>query len=923
MYIKAPTAISLLVSLSLFFSSLVQNRFLFHPFMHLFHLEESSLTTADPSETSLVNPGTVQEFELLSEKTAWILVEDDLYWSGDSGANWEVITPADLAERHILAVDFIDEQRGWLAALDPREAANPAYTLFSTADGGKNWDSWPLDLFPPGDAAAFPSQVQLSMQDSLPGYLMIRQMTSSNFRLGTLFQTVDGGRNWTLRAIPIGEKVAFFDLNQGWTAGGAASDELYVTRDGGLHWDPVLEDLAGSRAGDLTQLPVSNPQGITLLPILRDQSGSGRVLFYASTDAGRSWNLSAWLEVPQTLEAGSLVPLSPAGEGSFLFFLPGDHRLYEIRPQDGTISVIADQADLAGLTTLQMVSATYGWALTQHGSCQSGVCRQENRILATQDGWQSWQPVTLPVTAAEPPDSAPVEAGSSSLNPEIADLSLTLTLAGQAFDKCEIPSLDKLQDWFNHSPYKTVNLYIGGVSRACANSALSGPYIHEISEQGWRFIPTWVGPQAYCTSFTNKIPKDKNSAYQKGIEEANKAVDQALSFGLTQADKSGSVIYYDLESFDTSDTACLESAKSFVSGWSYQMRLLGNVPGLYGTASNLDFLHSASNPPDVVWLAHWIYSSYNASATVYSKYLHDSYWANHQRIRQYAGDHTETWGSTQIGGIDSNVVDGMVSDITGTYPLSLVKSGNGSGTVVSTPSGINCGNFCFTNFSPNSSLTLTATPATGSSFTGWSSNCQVTGSNTCQVTIDGYKEITATFSLNSYELSVSKDGNGSGKVVSSPGGIDCGSDCVNSYLYGSIVTLTAQPANDSTLTAWNGPCTSTGEFTCEVKIELVNQVTATFQLAHLLTVKKAGSGKGTVTSSPSGINCGSDCTQKYEIGKVVTLTASASPGSKFSGWSGPCSSTTATTCTMHMDLAREVTATFISNYLYMPWTGKD
>jgi hypothetical protein len=53
-----------------------------------------------------------------------------------------------------------------------------------------------------------------------------------------------------------------------------------------------------------------------------------------------------------------------------------------------------------------------------------------------------------------------------------------------------------------------------------------------------------------------------------------------------------------------------------------------------------------------------------------------------------------------------------------------------------------------------------------------------------------------------------------------------------------------------------------------------------------LRVKKSGTGSGTVTSVPAGINCGSDCKQEYRMGKVVTLTATPDFGSVFSGWIG-------------------------------------
>ena len=77
-----------------------------------------------------------------------------------------------------------------------------------------------------------------------------------------------------------------------------------------------------------------------------------------------------------------------------------------------------------------------------------------------------------------------------------------------------------------------------------------------------------------------------------------------------------------------------------------------------------------------------------------------------------------------------------------------------------------------------------------------------------------------------------------------------------------------------------------------------------------LTVTKAGSGKGTVRSRPPGILCGTDCSQSYTSGTVVTLRAIPAAGSTFTGWSGACTSTGR--CTVTMNESKAVTATFSS-----------
>ena len=76
-----------------------------------------------------------------------------------------------------------------------------------------------------------------------------------------------------------------------------------------------------------------------------------------------------------------------------------------------------------------------------------------------------------------------------------------------------------------------------------------------------------------------------------------------------------------------------------------------------------------------------------------------------------------------------------------------------------------------------------------------------------------------------------------------------------------------------------------------------------------LTVTKNGSGSGIVSSSPTGIDCGTDCSQSYSLGTTVTLTAAPMPASDFTSWGGACSGT-AQTCQAGMTQALSVTATF-------------
>jgi hypothetical protein len=237
------------------------------------------------------------------------------------------------------------------------------------------------------------------------------------------------------------------------------------------------------------------------------------------------------------------------------------------------------------------------------------------------------------------------------------------------------------------------------------------------------------------------------------------------------------------------------------------------------------------------------------------------------------------------------------------FTLTVNKAGNGSGTISSTPAGIACGVDCSEPYPNGTSVTFAVIPAAGSTFAGWSGDADCSDG---AVTMNAVKTCTATFNVlpqPTYTLTVTKVGTGT--VSSSPAGITCGSDCTEAYADTTVVSLTATPATGSTFAGWSG------DVDCSdgtVTMNAVKTCTATFTslpaTTHMLTITKADNGTGTVSSSPAGITCGSDCTEAYADTTVVSLTATPATGSTFAGWSGDadCSDGTVTmnavkTCT--------------------------
>jgi hypothetical protein len=246
------------------------------------------------------------------------------------------------------------------------------------------------------------------------------------------------------------------------------------------------------------------------------------------------------------------------------------------------------------------------------------------------------------------------------------------------------------------------------------------------------------------------------------------------------------------------------------------------------------------------------------------------------------------------------------------FNLTVNKAGTGSGTVTSNPAGINCGSTCTASYASDTVVTLTASAAGGSTFSGWSgSGCSGTG--TCILTMHAAKAVTATFTaqVQRFPLTVSKAGTGSGTVTSSPAGINCGSTCSANYDSGTVVTLTAGAAAGSTFGGWSGGgCSGTG-VVCSVPVNAATTVTATFtRLRFTLTVSKTGLGLGQVSSSPAGIDgCAGTCSATFDAGTTVTLTANPGLLSAFNGWSGGgCSGTGS--CTLSLNANTSVTANF-------------
>jgi|GEM_PF-1837008 len=209
--------------------------------------------------------------------------------------------------------------------------------------------------------------------------------------------------------------------------------------------------------------------------------------------------------------------------------------------------------------------------------------------------------------------------------------------------------------------------------------------------------------------------------------------------------------------------------------------------------------------------------------------------------------------------------------------------------------------------------------ATVQFFAGWGGDCAASTGASCTITSgNANSAVTARF-VDAQTLSVAIDGVGGGSVTAAgiactrAGGATTGS-CSTAALFGSTVTLTAQPDAQSSFSGWTGACSGQA-LTCTTTLSQARAVTALFsrrQVQLVLTLSGAGVGAlQVIGGSPCSLVAGqgsNSCTQTFDVGTTVTLTWSAGATSSFTGFGGACSGLT--TCTLVLSQSQGVSASF-------------
>jgi photosystem II stability/assembly factor-like uncharacterized protein len=334
-------------------------------------------------------PPPVRAAQLVTATRGWALTPKGLAWTDDGGGSWRDITPKSAPALGVRGVFFLDGEHGWVVASSGAASGDAALGAFRTSDAGRTWTSSRVASPSAANAAAYAGPAWVSFVDQQHGWILVKDVSSSNFSFGRLYVTTDGGQTWTAREAPLGEPITFVDSKTGWTAGGPAGDRLYVTRDAGRTWkrQQVQPPTGTERDHIAYALPAKSGDEL-VLPVTLAASARSTVAWYLSRDAGRTWRLANRLATADQLGPGVEVPVAIAGPDTWVSMLPSTRHLVRLRDDGATLAMQTPATAPVGVEELQFASATAGWALAANGP---------GRVLfRTSDGGASWREVTVP-----------------------------------------------------------------------------------------------------------------------------------------------------------------------------------------------------------------------------------------------------------------------------------------------------------------------------------------------------------------------------------------------------------------------------------------------------------------------------------------------------------------------------------------------
>ncbi len=883
----------------------------------------------------------------------------------NGGTNWTPLTDTQVSLAiGVIAIDPSNHLNVYAGTGEDNNNQD-GYTgagILKSTDGGTTWTNLPGPFVGPFDSTTGGGSIGSLAVHPTNGQILLAGVTLEG--ADGVYRSTDGGKTWTgvLGGSGFPATGVVFDPTNGNNAfaaigasAGNSANGIYGSTDGGVTWSPLLT--AGTAPAGRIALAMAPSTPTTLYASIANASAGSLYALYKTTNSGTSWtqltsvpnycNPQCWYDMALAIAPNNANVVFAAGAYQYAT----DSQTTVVRSTDGgtTWTLLGGGANGVNVHTDGHAVAFSPSGSAVYVGTDGGVWTSTNVTAATVN-WTSLN-ATLAITqfynglSVDPTNVNRMFGGAQDNGPQGYTDSLTWTGVAPCGDG-GFSAIDPLSPdtvyVTGHGPCVEKSTTGGGLntfSNVAPTISSSGriafipPVVVDPSTPSNVYVganqlyqstdgaTTWNAISPDLTnggtlSIVAVAPSDSNTIYT-GSDDAIVAVTTIALSGTSSTwfniSTAATRAITDIKVDPTTSTTAYVTYGGFsgfsdtvghvfktTTGGASWTDISGNLPNIEVTSIAID--------PDV---ANTYYVGTDVGAFFTSN--GGTTWSvlgtglPNVGVMSLAFQHATR---TLVAGTHGR--SAWTLSLATTESLSVTLAGSGSGSVSSSPSGITCPTTCSANFASGTVVTLTAKATAGSTFAGWTGACSGTG--TCSLTMSAAKSVTATFNttVSTFALSVTLAGTGSGTVTSSPTGITCPSTCSANFNSGTVVTLTEVAGSGSTFAGWSGACSGTGA--CSVTMSAAKSVTATFNTTvttFALSVTVAGTGSGTVTSSPSGISCPSTCSHNFNSGTVVTLTQVAGSGSTFAGWSGACSGTGA--CSVTMSAAKSVTATFNSS----------
>jgi photosystem II stability/assembly factor-like uncharacterized protein len=347
-------------------------------------------------------PDELRTATLLTPTTGWVLTTNRLLTTSDSGNRWIDVTPSS-GGGHLETAFFLNQNQAWavVRSTNPVWASNysSSLDLYASSDGGRHWIMRHTRATTPIDTAG---PVHLVFIDSMRGWMLVDQGSHAGFMYYKGFRTGDGGDSWTAAAFPESGPILFINELDGFISGMKGS---FVSHDGGKSWQsPPMQTVTDAWASPMFELPVFSDErhGVMLGRIVDPTGGDIGEIFYATSDAGRSWAHLSTVASPSLPSSAGLGGVSSSSDwlAGFLESAPPPvttSSRFELTRDGGRTWEWMPTPLSGALTAPISFAGSTGWGIFNRSGCRSfkSDCFSYNDLFLTADRGLHWRQVSV------------------------------------------------------------------------------------------------------------------------------------------------------------------------------------------------------------------------------------------------------------------------------------------------------------------------------------------------------------------------------------------------------------------------------------------------------------------------------------------------------------------------------------------------